>query len=332
MLLDIAGEWVYEGDMSLIPETTMLILSGAAGLFNPIDTTSESADRVLRIGYANDESFNHDRDYTQGARVDYCAPMGRGTHWGVSLAQNIYTPATHTRHAVPGEHPYAGTLALGGALMKVRENYGMCVEFQLGTTGDPSLARHCQNGVHNMIGSETWDGWNDQVPSEVTFQLTAAPAFDLPFLSTDLGNGWGTDGLVFGRGELGTVRMAGGAGLGFRIGKNLPDGMQIVGSRPGTYGLGPIKRTGYKVNEISYFLVANVYGEYVGRDIAIDGGVFHHFDRTCGRTPWQVEGAVGVGVSYHHIDYFAGARLHSSSYRTQDKNSAMGVFSIGWKW
>ena len=79
-------------------------------------------------------------------------------------------------------------------------------------------------------------------------------------------------------------------------------------------------------------MLAGVYGEYVARDMTIDGGVFHHFARTCGRTPWQVQGQLGAGVAYKGIDYYAGVLVHSRTYRTQDKNSLMGVFSLTWNW
>lgn len=323
--------------MSLIPEATMLLLSGGSVLFNPLPQPGapdyrDEPKHSFQLCYENDASFDDDCNYTHGTRLSYAQQFGKCWSWGVSLTQNIYTPETHARHAVEGEHPYAGTLSLGGAVLGSESYGGMCTEFQIGATGNASLARYMQNGLHALCEMPKWDGWDDQVPAEVTFQLTQRFDVDLPFLATSFGNGWGTDGLVMTRAELGTVSVAGGAGLSFRIGKNLPDSMEVLGNRAGNYGIGLITKPEYRRQDASYFLVASVYAEYVARDLTIDGGVFRHFDRTCGRTPWQAEWRLGVGVSYAGIDYYAGALLHSRSYRSQDGNSAMGSFAIGWRW
>ena len=88
----------------------------------------------------------------------------------------------------------------------------------------------------------------------------------------------------------------------------------------------------YRREDTSYFLIASLYVEYVARDITIDGGVFHHFEQSCSRRPWQVEAQLGVGVSHGGIDYFAGAVYHSDTYRRQDTNGFYGTFSGTWHW
>lgn len=335
--LDSSYGAVYHRYMSFLPEAAMLLLSGGTALFNPLPQYGdaayrEHAARCFQLCYENDATFDDDCNYSHGTRLSYAQEFSEQMAWGVSLMQNIYTPETHTRHAVPEEHPYAGTLALGGALLVRGAGIGSCTEFQLGATGNASLARYTQNAVHELGKMDKWKGWDDQVPSEMTFQLTQRLDVDLPCVSSTWGDGWGTDGLVMVRADVGTVMIAGGAGISFRIGKNLPDSMEIVGNRSGNYGMGLITKSGYRRQDISYFLVTGICAEYVARDISLDGGVFHHFAQTCSRVPWQVEGRLGIGVSYRGIDYYAGVLRHSDTYRTQKTPSAMGSFSIGWRW
>lgn len=335
--LDSRGKGVYHCRMSLLPESAMLLLSGGAAIFNPLPQYGDAgyknhAAHCFQLCYENDASFDDDCNYSHGTRLNYAQEFKEGMAWGVSLMQNIYTPETHTRGAVPDEHPYAGTLALGGALLVRGAAVGSCTEFQLGATGDASLARYVQNGVHEMGNMDKWNGWGDQVPAEMTFQLTQRMDVDLPFVSATWGDGWGTDALLMARADVGTVMLACGTGVSFRIGKNLPDSMQVLGNSAGNYGVGLITKPEYRRQDASYFLVASVYTEYVARDITIDGGVFHHFDQTCSRVPWQVEGRIGLGVSYHGIDYYGGVLLRSDSYRTQQTPCAMSSFSIGWRW
>ena len=40
---------------------------------------------------------------------------------------------------------------------------------------------------------ETWDGWNDQVPSEVTVQLSAQQNIRIPWLEMTSSNGMKSD-------------------------------------------------------------------------------------------------------------------------------------------
>ena len=321
--------------MSVIPWAVMAGGSLLAGHYNPIAQPGEPGyttmpQHHLRVLFENDSAFGNDGNYSHGTRIDYAQSLANGDAWGISLVQDIYTPETHTDGAVPNEQPYAGYMAVGAAYLLRGEDFGTSVELQVGTTGNPSLARYSQNGLHEACGMQTWDGWGDQVPSEVTVQLTSRQDFRIPWLEFDCGNGWTTDATFFTREEVGTAFIRGGAGLSFRYGVNLPSSMQSTGNNAATYGLGLLEKPHYKPQDISYFLVGSIYAMYVARDISIDGGVFRHFEKTCSRKPWQMEARLGVGVSYRGIDYFAGAVYHSPRYRTQKSESMYGTFSGTW--
>ncbi len=323
--------------MSLIPWLTMAALSAGAGYYNPIAQPGEPGYTAtprhhFRGTMENDSAFGNDSSYSHGTRLDYAQCLNNGDAWGVSLTQNIYTPTTHTNGSVMGEHPYAGYLALGGAYLMRGENFGNAIELQVGTTGNASFARYAQNGLHEACGMQTWDGWQDQVPAEATVQLSAQQNFRIPWLETSSANGWKSDGTFILREEVGTAFIRGGAGVTVRYGRNLPPAMEVNGNRAAQYGLSLLQKPGYDPTEISYFVTAGAYGEYVAHDISVDGGVFHHFDQTCSRQPWQAEFRLGVGVSYQGIDYFAGAVYFTDSYRRQGQNSVLGSFSITWHW
>ncbi len=321
--------------MSVIPWAVMAGCSVLAGYNNPIAQPGEPGYTTmpkhhLRVLMENDSAFDDDCNYSHGTRIDYAQSMANGDAWGISLVQDIYTPETHTDGAVLGEQPYAGYLAVGAAYLLRGEDFGAAAELQLGVTGNASGSRYTQNGLHEIFGMETWDGWGKQVPSEVTVQLSLRQDFRLPWLEFDCGNGWSTDATFYTRQEVGTAFIRGGVGLSVRYGVNLPASMQVNGNRATNYGLGLLEKPNYRRDETSYFLVAGIYTEYVAHDITIDGGVVHHFDQTCSREPWQVEAQLGVGVSHGGIDYFAGAVYHSHRYRTQKTKSLYGTFSGTW--
>ena len=282
----------------------------------------------------NDSAIVNDRNYTHGTRFDYLQDFAKNPNHaiGLSFVQNIYTPDTHTDGAVEGEHPYAGYLALGVAHLYRGENVGNCVEFQLGTTGKASGAREMQDLIHKTCALERWHGWHDQIRGEVTFQLSAQQDYRLPWVETSFSNGWETDGIFYTREELGTVSIATSTGFSFRVGSNLPPAMQVTRNNAATFGTGTIRKPSYNPEEASYFMVAGASVDYVARDMFIDGGVFHDFERTCGRQPWQVEGRLGLGVRRKGVDYYAGAFIRSRGYRTQRDNTAMGTFSMTFHW
>lgn len=282
----------------------------------------------------NDSAAGSDCNYSNGIRFDYAQNLAKNPHhaWGVSLTQNIYTPDDKAHGAVPGQHPYAGYLALGAAHLYSGQYVGCSTEFQLGTTGKTSLAYESQDLIHKTCGLDRWNGWHDQIPAEITFQLTARQDYRLPWLETTTGNGLQTDAAVFTREELGTVALAAELGAYMRFGRNLPDGMQLTGNHAGDFACGLIRKPAYEPTATSWYVLAGGSVKYVARDMFIDGGVFHDFERTCGRMPWVAEGQLGFGVRHRGIDYYAGLVARSRNFRSQEDDTVFGTFNFGFHW
>ena len=329
--------WVYNPRMSCLPWVTMLAASVAADYMNPISQAGEPGYRAVpkhhfRGMFENDSAFGEDRNYSHGSRFDYAQQILPNHYWGISLTQNIYTPEVHTGARVWGQHPYAGYLAIGGAYLYKGEDVGSSLELQLGTTGKPSFAENSQWFVHTVGNMQQWDGWADQIPAEPTVQLSARQDWRLAFCETESKGGFQTDGMIFTREAVGTVAISGGAGIVLRWGVNLPDAMQVNGNQAANYGVGLLRKSTYDPTRLSWFVVGSVYGEYVAHDLFIDGGVFHDFEQTCSRKPWQAEVQLGLGVAKDGIHYYAGGIWHTVEYRTQDHHSLYGTFSISWNW
>lgn len=314
----------------------MAAASSLVGYTNPLPKPGEpgytpSPQHHLRVMFENDSAAGADANYSHGTRIDYAQNFAGNQAWGISLTQNIYTPESHASHAIPGQHPYAGYMALGGAYLIQGEDIASTFELQVGTTGNPSLSRYMQNGLHEACGMDTWDGWSYQVPAEVTFQFSSRQDIRIPWMESSMGR-WQTDAALYLKEEVGSVRISGGAGFSARIGHNLPPTMRMTGNHAANYGAPTLLSPDYKPEEASYFLVGNIECAYVARDITIDGGVFHHFDQTCSRVPWQMEARLGLGVSYQGIDYFMGGVYHTDTYRTQEEDSFYGCFAISFHW
>ncbi len=329
--------------MSMIPWVTFAAAAAVADYTNPIVMPGEPGYEPpvhhLRVMFENDSFIGEDNGYTHGSRIDYARAFcgnhcfcGDGWAWGLSLTQNIYSPDTKTQGNVMGEHPYAGYLALGGALLHKAENFGWSAELQLGTTGKPSLAENAQYAVHAVGDMEQWRGWADQVPAEPTMQLTLRQDWRVPCLEHRFRNHCETDGTLFTRENLGTVNLGAAVGLTLRYGRNLPDSMQVNGSEAGNFGMGLLDKPDYHPEQLAWFLYAQGQLRFVGRDMFIDGGVFHRFDQTCSRKPWIAELQVGAAAAYRGIDYYLGIVWSSRTYRTESTNPMYGTCGITWHW
>jgi len=306
-------------------------------IFNPIPLKGEACytnepTHHLRMMMENDLLFDQDCDYSHGSRIDYAQRMENGDYWGLSLTQTIYTPFTNSEGNVSNEHPYAGYLALGAAYIFTGENFGASVELQLGTTGNASRAGKVQQYIHEVGDMGSWDGWADQIPSELTMQMSCRQDFNIKSIAYKQASGWETDSQFYTRQDLGTVRISAGFGWGIRYGYNLPPRNRTSGIAGAEFGVSSLTKGGYDPSEISYYLLFNLYGEYVARDLFIDGGVFHDFDTTCSKVPWQGQMKLGVGVIYQGIDYYFGINYGTSTYRTQEKAPVFGVISMAWNW
>lgn len=333
----IAG--IHIAVMSMIPWMLMAAGSVAVDYINPLPQPGDPGYSAqprhhFRFVMENDSAAGSDCNYSHGTRFDYAQNMAKNPHhaWGVSLVQNIYTPDYHTEGAVPGQHPYAGYLALGVAHLFTGEYVGCSTEFQLGTTGEASFAEDAQDFIHRSFELDRWEGWDDQIPGEVTFQLTSRQDYRLPWLEMTTPGGLQADATLFTREELGTVSIAGEVGAYVRFGRNLPDSMQMSGNRAGDYALGLLRKPAFDPAATSWYVLAGVSVKYVARDMFIDGGVFRDFDSTCSRKPWVAEGQIGFGVRHRGIDYYAGLVARSRNFRQQIDDTVFGTFNFGFHW
>ena len=288
----------------------------------------------FRFLMENDSAFGSDCNYSHATRFDYAQNLSKAPAHalGLSFTQNIYTPDAHTHGAVQGQHPYAGYMALGVAHLYTGEQVGSSVEFQLGTTGKPSLAFDAQDLVHKTCGLARWEGWDDQIPAEMTFQLTARQDYRLPWLEFTTPGGLQMDAACFTREELGTVSIAAETGAYVRFGRNLPDSMQMSSNHAGDFALGLLRKPEYDSAATSWYVLAGASVKYVARDLFIDGGAFHDFERTCGRMPWVSEFQLGFGVRHRGVDYYAGMVARSRNFRSQEDDTVFATFNFAFHW
>ena len=139
----------------------------------------------------NDSISNTDSNYTNGGRIGYLSPTGRGEHlarrllwakagdktrFGIAFGQSIFTPQDiQAIAALPHQEPYAGWLYGEFSVHAERENnIHDSLVIDLGVVGPLALGRQVQNNFHDLIGISGAKGWANQLRNEpgliVTFE------------------------------------------------------------------------------------------------------------------------------------------------------------------
>ena len=275
----------------------------------------------------NDLFGGEDRDYTNGLRwswlskpmnpleVDGLPPLTRifdhpffgnrsdaSYSYGLSITQLMFTPYDKWSSDQPeGERRYAGWLGIGVSLHARDERVLNSLEFVLGTTGSNSLADKSQDAVHGIINADEFNGWNNQIPNEVTADLsfTQKHRFDFGLMSSE---DYIVDGMVEWGARLGTFRTAAHLGASFRGGYNLaPDFSDLRLSE--TAYAHPTPREGrFIALGFSAYFIAGATVRGIAHDATLDGPMFRDFDTGNTREPVVAEVHAGVGLSFREIE------------------------------
>lgn len=143
---------------------------------------------------------------------------------GVSLGQNIYTPAdTATTAPQPQDRPYAGWL-YGALTFQAQSTDGRLlrvVEIAVGVVGPSALGRQAQNTIHRIINVAQAYGWNNQLHNEPGLVLSWERRYRVGKIALPL-LGLESDLMVHGGISLGNIRTNAATGLAVRLGWHLP--------------------------------------------------------------------------------------------------------------
>lgn len=264
------------------------------------------------LGIENDIHVGTDRHYTSGVRLSLTSAEDKAylglekiaslmpfIHEGDairsyhSLANYIFTPDNITRDTLdPLDRPYGGWLNLETGVIAFDTDHIDMWVLGLGVTGEPSLSEFGQTALHNIINSPIPRGWDNQIPFEVTFQLTYnriwfSEAFELsdrvkldfqPRFSVSAGSAF-----VY-------------ADVGFlaRIGSRLEKDLGPVRNQPGFVGADYFTPS----QDMDWYLFAGFQARAIAHNIFLDGGVFQDFTPTMQREPLVADMQVGAVLTF----------------------------------
>lgn len=285
-------------------------------LIAPAILLASSAAAQVRLTLDNDLFAPHDlgreapdRDYTAGTRISWTTagsrwwakPLGLvGDSMGArrlrttwEIGQEIYTPLTDAPVPLPGERPYAGWLYGSVTAEEVRPGLRRAATLQVGVTGPPSLAEPVQREIHKLGGFEAKLGWAHQLAFEPAVVLrygeSHTAATDAGGVALEAGPEW--------EAALGNV---------------------LTGARAGVRA-----RAAWR----AVYLTAAARGEWVGRNLFLDGNTFRDDGPRVEKEPFVAQGELGAGVRFGRVGIEYLATFRGRDYTTQVNPHAWG--SIG---
>ena len=268
-----------------------------------------------------------DRYYTAGNQISWMSSPGRvpeaasdlarylygdGRTWiGVSIAQEIYTPADTTRtRADPRDRPYAGHLYATTTLIQDVVNRRDVLAASLGVIGPLALGRQVQNGFHVLIGVKQTHGWSAQLPDEPAAEVTASRTWRVNLTSAGPLEVDALPAVALG---VGTVRDYAALGGRLRIGHGLSRDFGPARITDGGNGQDAFMPG----DGLGYYAFVGASGQAIARDAFLDGALFARSASVHKRDLLgNFEGGVavlwrGARISYTHTwqtDAFRGAK------------------------
>ena len=307
----------------------------------------------------NDLFANTDKDYTNGARLSYItedrnesdftdmeawlasvqrrapdvitgfySPDTPAYNYGVSLTQLMFTPNDFNAFEAPlGEHPYVGWLAVGFSLHAKDSNAINSVELSLGLTGKNAFAETTQDFVHSVRDIPKFNGWDSQVPSELTLNLFFTQKRrifrDAPsdtFFSIDGFSEWGL--------ALGNYKTALDFGFITRIGFNLPADISDPRLGPTSYSHNIFNRQEERANDWSTYGIIGAKAVASLHDLSKDGPLFRNFEMGIDKRPFTGETYLGGALRWKNWELSYVHTFRSREFEEQLNGPQFGSLSL----
>ncbi len=311
----------------------------------------------------NDLFANTDKDYTNGARLSWISenrdlheigfiqrglqPLtGDGNslgffraitgfddldavryNFGVSLTQLMFTPEDFASVTQPqGQRRYAGWSALGFSLHAKDDQILNSVEFIVGVTGKPALAEEAQNFIHDARGFDEFQGWDNQIPTEVTADLSFLQKRRLHFTESE--GPLSMDGIGEWGARLGTFRTNAILGGMVRLGLYLPADFSDPRLSETAYAHKYFTGSEIEKSNWSLFLLGGFRGSAVLHDATLDGPLFRKFETGNTREPFVGEVYAGIGFRIKATEVTYAHTWRSREYDEQENGTGFGTISV----
>lgn len=249
-------------------------------------------------------------------------------NYGLSVTQLMFTPVDYESPVQPpGQRRYAGWLGVGFSLHAKNEKVLNSAELILGTVGPRSYAEETQDFIHDIRGIPEFQGWDDQVPNEFTFDLSFVQKRRVRFLER-LERNFSMDGFTEWGARLGTFRTLAEAGGFFRVGFNLPADFSDPRISATAYSHRLFENARAAEDDWSLYGLLGAKASAVLFDATLDGPLFKNFETGNTRETWVGEAYLGFGVRWRSLELSYVHTFRSEEYTEQSGGSEFGSIAL----
>ena len=252
-------------------------------------------------------------------------------NYGSSITQLMFTPEDpEPPRSPPGQSPYAGWLGVGFSL-HAKDAYALnSVELNIGTVGPHAHAKEVQDFVHDIKGVQRFQGWDSQIPNELTVNLFFSQKRRLTFLETGY-SGFSVDGFGEWGFGLGNYKTDVYVGALTRFGWNLPVDFSDPRLSPTAYTHQPFVTDRRESGPWSLFGLLGFRASAVARDITLDGPLFRSFDTGVTREPLAGGLYVGIGIRYRDVEFSYVQTYRTDRFKEQTGNHQFGSLAMSYR-
>lgn len=357
---NLDGAWIcFRQKKSFTMSVIFILLMLLFPLTIQAETDSEKIFDSFTLHWENDAFAGTDRDYTNGFKLTWSTPYDRDQssphlpNWSyplinrlpfvndpnilravsVSLGQDIYTPEdTDRSDLIVTDRPYAGWTYLAAGFHSISGNRKASWGLTIGVLGPLSLAEDTQNLIHDLLGLDRAQGWDNQLENEITVDV----AFESQWrgLRSRGVSRFGYDLIPHLGGRIGTTNIFANAGAEMRFGWNLPNDFGSCPIRVGceTNGVSNGRGVDFSTADKTglHFFTA-IDGKAILRDIFLDGNTFRS-GHSVDKKPFVADVMAGLAWRYKNIISTYSYVYRTKQFRGQTGKQAFGSISITWSY
>ncbi|KKN83321.1 hypothetical protein LCGC14_0300700 [marine sediment metagenome] len=245
---------------------------------------------------------------------------GRQRAVSYTLGQAMYTPTDiEQTQLIENDRPYAGLLVWGASLYAFDEEVSDRLSLMLGVVGPAAGAKHTQKLIHDVVGSDTPQGWGNQLDNEPVFSVEAQRLWRV--------EQWRRGGLEFdiiagAGGGAGNLLSQVSSGVALRVGSQLGGTWSAVSLIPSR-----TINTFASESIASWQLYFSLGGRYVLNDITIDGNTFS----SSHSVPLEhTQGIMSAGLAVNRGQWGASFsyQLGTDQFEGQRMNTRFGALAL----
>jgi lipid A 3-O-deacylase len=289
---------------------------------------------LLGLVSPNLANYTDDRCLPAPARwlnsyLDWLQPRGFDQqNMVVRIGQQMYTPVDfEATELIENDRPYAGIflVSLG---YNARENDRLrSTTLDVGMLGPSSYAEQSQDFIHDLIGSEKFNGWDNQLRDEVVFRIAHERARRFPAKGA-FGNpdGFGVDAIRHYGLSVGTLATYANVGGEVRFGWKLPDDFGTSPLRPAGENSAPSMRARFQSGWSVHGFVS-FDGRLVLRDVTLDGNTWKS-SHSVDKEPLVSEAALGMAIRHGRWKFAYARYFRTREFEGQAERPSYGSFTV----